>query len=79
MKNFKLGLYIILSQIKRIKMDFDNEVDYYKIVTVGDICCGKTSISNRWIHETFDIEWQSTVGTDFKKKLFEVDEKPLAF
>ena len=60
-------------------MDILDEVDYYKIVTVGDVWVGKTSISNTWVHGTFNIEWQSTVGTDFKKKQFEVDDKPLVF
>ena len=53
----------------------------YKIVFVGDICVGKTSIMNRFISNEFQEEYdvnklyfiifQSTIGVDFSTKMIE--------
>ena len=53
----------------------------YKIVFVGDICVGKTSIMNRFILNEFSDEYdviiflilyfQSTIGVDFATKMIE--------
>ena len=57
----------------------------YKIVFVGDICVGKTSIMNRFIsnefHEEYDVNiffnfnttliFQATIGVDFATKMIE--------
>ena len=54
----------------------------YKLVFVGDICVGKTSIMNRFIsdefHEEYDVNYfllkiiiQATIGVDFATKMID--------
>ena len=40
----------------------------YKIVFLGDMSVGKTSIIERFIHDFFDDKSQHTVGVDFLAK-----------
>lgn len=40
----------------------------YKIVFLGDMSVGKTSIIERFIHGVFDEKSQHTVGVDFLAK-----------
>lgn len=40
----------------------------YKLVFVGNICVGKTSLINRFMYDTFDSNYQATIGIDFLSK-----------
>lgn len=40
----------------------------YKLVFVGDVCVGKTSLINRFMYDTFDDNYQATIGIDFLSK-----------
>jgi len=42
-----------------------SEINRPKLLVVGDIGCGKTSLLNRRIHDTFNIAYKSTIGADF--------------
>lgn len=47
----------------------------YKVVFLGDQSVGKTSIILRFMHDTFDPNYQATIGIDFLSKTMVVDEK----
>ncbi|KAF1806366.1 P-loop containing nucleoside triphosphate hydrolase protein [Mucor lusitanicus] len=45
----------------------------YKILVVGDLGTGKTSILKRYIHNTFTSNYKSTIGVDFALKIIQID------
>uniref|UniRef100_A0A7S0L7K7 Uncharacterized protein n=1 Tax=Coccolithus braarudii TaxID=221442 RepID=A0A7S0L7K7_9EUKA len=46
----------------------------YKLVFVGDQAVGKTSIISRFMYDTFDNHYSSTIGIDFVSKSVPVDD-----
>ena len=59
-------------------MALQTEYDHlFKILVIGDTGCGKTSIMQRFVEGTFDEQFVVTVGTDFKEKIIEVNEKSI--
>lgn len=50
--------------------------DYvFKIVVIGDAGVGKSSFISRFVDNTFDNNYMSTIGIDFKIKTIELDNK----
>ena len=49
-----------------------------KIIVVGDISVGKTSVIKRYITNTFSEEHKSTISCEFKKKTLEIDAETCA-
>ena len=47
----------------------------YKLVFLGDQSVGKTSIINRFMYDTFDNNYQATIGIDFLSKTMYLDDK----
>ncbi len=47
----------------------------YKLVFLGDSCTGKTSLVTRFMYNTFDPTFQSTIGIDFMSKSMYVGER----
>ncbi|ANQ08277.1 Small GTPase Rab6 [Plasmodium coatneyi] len=58
--------------------EFQNSgLNKYKLVFLGEQAVGKTSIITRFMYDTFDNNYQSTIGIDFLSKTLYLDEGPV--
>lgn len=56
--------------------DNAEEIPYvFKILLLGDGGVGKTSLLRRFIHNTFDQDYYSTIGVQFMTKVLKFDNK----
>lgn len=51
----------------------------YKLVFLGDIYTGKTSIINRFMNDSFDTNYQATIGIDFLSKTIYHESQAIRF
>lgn len=49
----------------------------FKLVFLGDIYVGKTSIINQFMYENFDNNYQATIGIDFLSKTLNIGDKSM--
>ena len=54
-----------------------SQVKKYKIVFLGDLSVGKTSIINQFMYGTFDPVHQPTIGIDFLSKTMYLDDRTI--
>ena len=60
------------------RKQFQNKYDYsFKILFLGTIDVGKTSIIIRYVKDEFKIKKKSTIGIDYKKKTIEYKTKKI--
>eukprot|EP00755_Sulcionema_specki_P029039 Sspe_Gene.91268::Locus_62727_Transcript_1_1_Confidence_1.000_Length_804::g.91268::m.91268/K07893/RAB6A; Ras-related protein Rab-6A len=50
-------------------------VSKYKLVFLGDTHVGKTSIITRFMYDTFDRQYQATIGIDFLSKTMHLEDR----
>ena len=56
-----------------------SDIDYsFKITLIGESNVGKTSILYKFVDDTFIDNYFVTIGTDFKKKILNVDGKKIS-
>jgi Ras-related protein Rab-1A len=54
----------------------EQEYDYlFKVLLIGDSAVGKTSVLLRYVDDTFNPEFQTTIGVDFKISTFQLNGK----
>eukprot|EP00698_Gefionella_okellyi_P010356 TRINITY_DN2681_c0_g1_i1.p1 TRINITY_DN2681_c0_g1~~TRINITY_DN2681_c0_g1_i1.p1 ORF type:complete len:238 (-),score=41.88 TRINITY_DN2681_c0_g1_i1:65-712(-) len=53
--------------------DFESKEYLYKLLVVGDIGTGKTSLIKRYVHNVFSMHYKATIGVDFALKVIQWD------
>lgn len=53
----------------------DRTVYRFKIILLGDIAVGKTSILTRYVEDVYSNEYKCNVGVEFRVKSLFIDEK----
>ncbi|XP_066601695.1 ras-related protein Rab-34 [Prorops nasuta] len=43
-----------------------------KVIVIGDVAVGKTSLVNRFCHKSFDNNYKATIGVDFEVERFDI-------
>ncbi|XP_020296837.1 ras-related protein Rab-34-like [Pseudomyrmex gracilis] len=43
-----------------------------KVIVIGDVAVGKTSLVNRFCHKLFDNNYKATIGVDFEVERFDI-------
>ncbi|KAL2907276.1 Ras-related protein Rab7 [Bienertia sinuspersici] len=46
-----------------------------KVIILGDIAVGKTSLINRYVHQKFNQQYKATIGADFVTRELHIDGK----
>ncbi|XP_059207774.1 ras-related protein Rab-38b [Centropristis striata] len=47
----------------------------YKVLVIGDLGVGKTSIIRRYVHQTYSTNYRATIGVDFALKVLNWDNE----
>ena len=67
--------------IKETKNNINNENKQtfnFKIIVLGDIAVGKTSVIGRYITNTFSEEYKSSISCEYKEKKIDIDGQNIA-
>ncbi|KAM6984198.1 ras-related protein Rab-38b [Tautogolabrus adspersus] len=49
----------------------------YKVLVIGDLGVGKTSIIRRYVHQTYSTNYRATIGVDFALKVLNWNSKTI--
>jgi Ras-related protein Rab-1A len=53
----------------------DRTMHQFKLILIGDVCVGKSSIMRRYIENTFVRDYRANIGVEFKVKSLVLDSK----
>ncbi|KAF5898214.1 ras-related protein Rab-38-like, partial [Clarias magur] len=56
-------------------MQSNQKEHLYKILVIGDLGVGKTSIIKRYVHQTYSTNYRATIGVDFALKVLNWDSE----
>ena len=62
--------------IANVILCFFHRLKVSKMIVVGDVSVGKTSLVHRFCHECFDRDYKATIGVDFEVERFDVLSVP---
>ncbi|OWA53681.1 Ras-related protein Rab-36 [Hypsibius exemplaris] len=54
----------------------DNELNISKLILVGDVSVGKTSLVHKFCHDLFNRDYKATIGVDFEVERFDILDIP---
>ncbi|OWK17257.1 hypothetical protein Celaphus_00013605 [Cervus elaphus hippelaphus] len=54
-------------------MQVPHKEHLYKLLVIGDLGVGKTSIIKRYVHQNFSSHYRATIGVDFALKVLHWD------
>lgn len=66
--------YIFLFQSNSNQTQIRRRDHLYKVLVIGDLATGKTSIIKRYVHRFFSQNYRATIGVDFALKVINWDE-----
>lgn len=58
-------------------MQVPHKEHLYKLLVIGDLGVGKTSIIKRYVHQLFSQHYRATIGVDFALKVLNWDSRTL--
>ena len=67
-----------LSQYESENNDLKKDIFNFKIILLGDIAVGKTSILSRFCTNTYTSDYKCSIGVEFKVKSLNVDQSTIA-
>ena len=67
-----------LSQYESENNELKKDVFNFKIILLGDIAVGKTSILSRFCTNSFNSDYKCSIGVEFKVKSLHVDQSTIA-
>uniref|UniRef100_A0A4W5LQ06 RAB38, member RAS onco family n=1 Tax=Hucho hucho TaxID=62062 RepID=A0A4W5LQ06_9TELE len=56
-------------------MQNNHKEHLFKILVIGDLGVGKTSIIKRYVHQNFSPNYRATIGVDFALKVLNWDHE----
>ncbi|CAG9309890.1 unnamed protein product [Blepharisma stoltei] len=52
-------------------------MSFFKVLVIGDVGVGKTSLVNRIVYNTFTEKYKATIGCEFGLKIIEINGEPV--
>lgn len=56
-------------------MQIPGKEHLYKVLVIGDLGVGKTSIIKRYVHQSYSTNYRATIGVDFALKVLNWDSE----